>query len=274
MHCKDFREISEAYLNDELLVETNLQVFKHLEHCADCRHDFAARKALRQHLRSAVLRADESAIDPAFATRVRAELRSAAVDERGWFALLRSGWALVPAMSLLLVVAMAAFVFLRESPTDGIVATSPSALQTFLAEVSVKAAGSHDDCALEKMARWESGVPIKADAEVIAASVTRPLVESFDGGVDVLHSHDCLFDGKRFSHVIVRNKGDVISVFFDRSGAPAGTASTDSIVSEQERGHQVASFFSGPNAVFVVSDLPEPENVQAARTLLNSFSSS
>ncbi|RMD51619.1 hypothetical protein D6827_01875, partial [Candidatus Parcubacteria bacterium] len=48
MQCREFREISEAYLSDELLVETNIQVLEHLENCPKCRGEFAAKRRLRQ----------------------------------------------------------------------------------------------------------------------------------------------------------------------------------------------------------------------------------
>ena len=35
MRCEDFREIADSFLSDELLVETNHEVVRHLEDCED-----------------------------------------------------------------------------------------------------------------------------------------------------------------------------------------------------------------------------------------------
>ncbi len=272
MQCKDFREISDAYLSDELLVETNIQVYTHLEDCRKCRQDFANRRDLRQQLRTAVLKSDEFAIDPIFANRLELELKDAALKNKGWIGGLIPPRMLVPLVSMVLIVGMFSFVFFRYGGGSGEIAATQGSIAGFLTQVSLQAVGNHKDCALDNQELWEAhSVAIDEASAAVAAAVAPPVDEYFGGNVEVLHAHDCIYDGKSFSHVILKTNGHLVSIFVDKSGAisdPRGSPS-DSIVSEKENGLQVASFFSGRSAVFVVSDLPETDNLNAARKLLN-----
>jgi anti-sigma factor RsiW len=55
MQCREFREIADSYLSNELMVETNPRVIAHLEQCAECRQELKARRELRGKLREAFI---------------------------------------------------------------------------------------------------------------------------------------------------------------------------------------------------------------------------
>ena len=76
MQCYDFREIACLFLDDELLVETNHEVIRHLEACAECRRELAARRDIRVKLRAAVLSAPKLQMSEAFIARLRLELQT------------------------------------------------------------------------------------------------------------------------------------------------------------------------------------------------------
>ena len=59
MQCRDVRELADSFLSEQLLVETNHELLRHLETCPDCRADIADRRAIRDRLRGAFAR-DES----------------------------------------------------------------------------------------------------------------------------------------------------------------------------------------------------------------------
>ena len=273
MHCSEFRELSESYLSDELLVETNLRFYGHIEACPSCRDDFAARRALRARIRRAVATSPEFVLQPAFETRMNARLREEALSHQGWTSIFASPKLLVPTLAVVLVMFFGGLVGLRMVGSDSVIANSNSALTAFLAETSAKAINSHDNCAVKKLAQWESRqTPMAETAEQTAIAVAEPIRASFANDVEILHSHDCIFDGKRFSHVIVRRNGHLLSVFFDRDGKVKGVNGADShIVSERDNGMQVASFVAPVGPVFVVSDLPEAENLHTARVLSDAF---
>ena len=82
MQCQEFREIADSYLGNELIVETNHAVISHLEHCAACRRELAARRALRTRLREAFINAPENQMRPEFAESLHAQLQTRALGRR------------------------------------------------------------------------------------------------------------------------------------------------------------------------------------------------
>lgn len=74
MQCREFREIACSFLDDELLVETNHEVIRHLETCASCRRELTARRELRHKLRAAITRAPEVRMSDEFVNRLRTQL--------------------------------------------------------------------------------------------------------------------------------------------------------------------------------------------------------
>src|SRR5258708_28116731 len=82
MQCREFREIADSYLGNELIVETNHEVISHLEDCAECRRELAARRQLRSQLREAFIKAPENQMPAEFAQRLSAQLHAYALGER------------------------------------------------------------------------------------------------------------------------------------------------------------------------------------------------
>src|ERR1041384_7369855 len=55
VYCKRIRSYLDSYLNNELLVETNHEVLKHLETCAACAQSLEDRTRLKDQLKRAVM---------------------------------------------------------------------------------------------------------------------------------------------------------------------------------------------------------------------------
>lgn len=276
MQCREFREISEAYLSDELLVETNIQVYGHLENCPKCRAEFAQRRELRQKLHSAVKNAPEFQINPVFASRLSANLKEAALYESGWQKILRAPKLLIPAMAAVLIVAALGFVFLSSPNKQTELAQTQQSITKGLIEISLKAAANHEDCALKKMQMWEKTAKEDyAEKAVYTENIAKPLQAKFSEKIEMLHAHDCLFEGRIFTHVILRRGGQIVSVFFDKADTmpEINNSTSASIICEKENGFQVASFQNKNRAIFVVSDMTETDNLSAARALSDSFAS-
>src|SRR5260370_5669729 len=82
MQCREFRDIADSFLGNELIVETNHEVISHLEHCSECRRELAARRELRGQLREAFIKAPENQMPAEFAQRLSAQLHAYALGER------------------------------------------------------------------------------------------------------------------------------------------------------------------------------------------------
>src|SRR5260370_9215016 len=91
MQCREFRESADSYLGNELIVETNPEVISHLETCAECRWELAARRELRSQLREAFIKAPENQMSEEFGQRLSAHLHEQAFG-RSVTALSRRGW--------------------------------------------------------------------------------------------------------------------------------------------------------------------------------------
>src|SRR5262245_36377547 len=97
--CEKTRRYLDSYLSNELLVETNHELMRHLESCQDCSQALVVRGRVKAALARAV-RSMEA--PPALQARIQKQLR----DERSRGTLVRLGahWALaVAAMALLIL---------------------------------------------------------------------------------------------------------------------------------------------------------------------------
>ncbi len=271
MNCAEFREMSEAYLNDELLVETNIRVFGHLELCEKCREDFRTRKELRYRIRKAAIASDDLAVDPAFVDRLSASLREHATNRQPAWSVWFSTFRLAAATLAIVVLAAAAYLVAPQIFT-GSGDLRASVIRT-LTEASLMAIAQHDDCAVEKMEMWTSGsVPITPAGQAMATAVLGPVSEGFDKNFRLTHAHDCAFEGRIFSHVILDRNGHTISVFIDKTqSSELNGIEPGILVSEKQQGLQVAFFAKDGKGIFVISDLPESENMSLARSLSGSL---
>lgn len=275
MQCREFVEVSESYLSDELLVETNHQVNHHIEHCPDCRADFASRRVLRRRVNSAGRNAANFQINPVFNNKLEFGLKEEAMRSNFWSKLWSSPKILLPAMAVL-ILAFGFGIFYLNNGSSNII-TASNSLTKGLAELAHFAAGNHKECALEKLGMWEemskSDYPEKA---AYTEKTLAPLKEKYSDNLEMLSVHDCEYQGKQFTHVVIRNGSNIVSVFFDKSdvlSAPKDSR-VSPIMSDVEEGFQVASFANNTQAIFVVSDMPETENLNIARVLSDSLSRS
>lgn len=90
MQCEHFREIACFFLDDALLVETNHEVIRHLETCAGCRYELAARRDIRIKLRAGVASAQELQMTDEFAARLRTQLQARTRRRKFFGSLLRN----------------------------------------------------------------------------------------------------------------------------------------------------------------------------------------
>ncbi len=311
MLCRDFHKVADSYLGDELLIETNHDVIAHLETCAACRHELTARRELRAKMRTAFTHAPEVQMRAEFAARLRTQLRATALQpakasrarNRTWLAL----------AACLIVAAMFGLVAVRQRQRDKAQAAqsassvqqggsaeeknllaTPSgatdanrAVNLALTEMAGFAVGDHRNCAIkfhlpeQPISLEEAGRKYdRAYINLAQAMVTRP--EETAGAIELLELHSCVFEGRRFGHVVLKYHGRRVSLLvtdLELSGAAAARQSSatsdahqQAIACSQVAGYQVSCFETARHAVFVVSDLSEAENLNLARALAPSVS--
>ncbi len=304
MNCQQFEETIDSYIGDESLIEENREISHHLESCPACEGDFAARQQLRTRLRSAVKNDPQTQINSIFARRLEANLRQSALRPT-FLEKLKAGffinspiWAATAAACLLIGIFFGA-VWLGRSPAETDVAVqqqnqiieptgnnqpaakSAQIVQADWKEMTREAVGDHENCALHFRLQ-EKPIPLEEaakrygkfnrdlDKTVAAAVRSIALTENETGKagdkIEFLDAHSCIFNGRRFAHVILRRGGEKISVLVADTNLPTN-ANGDQIAAQSEGAMQSASFRAAQHAVFVVSDLSERENMRVAQAI-------
>ena len=263
VQCRDFRELADSYLSDELLVETNHDVIRHLETCADCRRELAARRNLRSKLRRGFESAPDLQMSEKFAGTPTTQLRDVAFSR----AHLSATKYIAIAASLLIVAAL-----------GFIVVQQRWRLQTS-AVLTASVVGDHQDCALNHRLD-EKPIDLneagrKYDRAYINLVSGLMSEDRLPAGVELVDAHSCVFKGRRFGHVILKYHGQLVSVLVTNIETQDHVGSTgvkEAIAEAQLDGFQLAHFETTRHAVYVVSGLSDAENLSIARAIEPSLS--
>ena len=261
--CRQVRERADAFLSEQLLIETTQDIVRHLEGCPACRAEFEARRRLRGALKSAFEKAGDLQPRAEFVDGLRARLADEAASPvrrpapwRRWGAL---------AASLLLVAGLG-------------VALRPWLSASGLAALARLAAGDHENCALtfrlaEKPITLEQAAQ-QDDAAFRRLQTVEPETTALPGGpLEVVDRHSCVWQGVRFAHLVLRYKDTMVSVVVAsdagaaRSWIPWSQLSHDPAALPSSEGHQLASFRGAAHTVFVVSSLPAADVQAVARVM-------
>ena len=300
MECEQVRQLADSYLSDELIVETNHQIISHLEHCADCRRELAARRELRTRLREAFTTASENQIRPEFLSRLSEQLRDQALGRRidsarsadglrlfhgqRRIALLALAACLVLAIGIALtIVWQRTSLFTHPGPQEiGLKGPTPDnsgpdsgvPVNLVKTELARSAVGDHRDCAIhfrleEKPIDLEVAGHKYDPVYINLAKAVLPEGKS-PLDVEVVEAHSCIFEGRRFAHIVLKYRGRLVSLLVTEGVTevtPPTPSQSQVIACSQFDGYQVSCFQTARHAVFVVSDLPEGENLGLARAV-------
>lgn len=262
MNCRDFRDVADSFLSDELLTETNHEILQHLDTCPSCRVEMAVRRQLRGSLRAAFDRAPDLQPPPDFAERLRGQMRVAAADagrdrpfSRRWLML---------AAGVLLTAGLASAVFMTQlmAPVDAL---------------ARDAIGDHWNCAL-KNRKVRTPVSLEEAAQrfdrAYRVLLTAPPneISTPNGPARVVDRHSCAFGTRRFGHVILQYRQHVVSLLVttddERSGGVTLPRDSDPhLHGEPVNGLSVASIRGARHAILLVSDLEGRELAQLSTTV-------
>jgi anti-sigma factor RsiW len=256
MQCREVRDLADSFLSEQLLVETNHEVLRHLENCPDCRAELEARRALRTAIQRAFLNADALRVREDFARDIGTGLRSVS---RGAGRLSRRH---AVAAAAVMALAAGAGLFLRPEDLDAI---------------ALDAVGDHRNCAV-RFRLPEKPIPLE-EAETRYAAWYRRLRDTppaelalSAGPVRVVERHACVFNGRRFAHVVLQFQGQIVSLLVteDRHWLPnlTGGEGQPHLVSQPVAdGFSVMSFSTSRHRVSFVSNLGEAELREVAEGL-------
>ncbi len=265
MHCDDFRVIADSYLSDELLIETNHDVIRHLDSCANCRFELAGRRQLRHRLKiqfneSAALRIREG-----FAAGLKLQLRDQALG-RPRIAIPRFAYVGVAASILIAVaVGILGLQSLRNSRRELLAWTN----------LTESAIGDHRECAVEHrlaptiISLDEAGRTYDRAFANLASAVSSEGV--LPAGAQLLDAHSCMFQGKRFAHFVVKYHDQIASVLVAKVDAPNSRAPRPEpgqlVKGFDANSYRIAFFQTSKHAGFVVSGMNEADNLAIARSV-------
>ena len=234
MQCAEVIDLLDSFLDDQLLVETNRGILQHVSTCPRCRTELDDRRRVRLALRGAFERSPALAPSPAFLATMAEQARSggrARRSQRVW----RAAWAIAATLAL--------------------VATAAGGQMWISTRRSVAlaraAVGDHRNCALQFRLPEQ---PISLDE---AATRFDPVYRRFasvspaNDRATVVARHVCVFEGRRFAHLVLSYDHELVSVL-----VPVG-ASASALDVRDFDGERVLAFRAGRFTAFVVSALSD-----------------
>jgi anti-sigma factor RsiW len=255
MECRDVRNVAEAFVADQVMVETAGAVVGHLERCPSCRADIEGRRRLRSAVRAAFNAAPGLAPRPEFVANISSRLRAEAgnskrgrVWSRTWLAL---------AASLLVV---AGGLELQSVGIAGFASVVQAAVHDHrFCYLTFK--GSDPPIPLE-----EAALRYDDPSDRLLADV-EPSPTALSGGpVRILRRHSCVYDNRRFVHIVLQYRNTALSLVVtpdDRvlAALPRASAPADgSVVSlPSVDGLHVAAFRGPQHAVFLIGSLSDDD---------------
>jgi hypothetical protein len=250
MECRDVRELAESFISEQLLTETNHELLRHLETCPSCRRDVEIRRSLRDAIRRAFVADGELQPTPGFAERLRDDLQhlqhtlvqTPVRRTSRW-------WALAAAATI--VLSAAGGLWWRASIES-------------LQAMARNAVGDHRNCAL-KFQLAEKPIALEDAARrydpAFRVLETHP-PDAFGtslGLARVIERHSCVYQGRRFAHVVLQYRGRIVSLLVTGSDGAASIALPGGEPRHPQRvdAMSVVSVSAPGHVIFFVGDLPE-----------------
>jgi hypothetical protein len=225
--CRNTRAKLDSYIDDELLVETNLEMVRHFQNCGGCAREAAKRRELRDRLRAA---ARGVPAPTGLDERVRAHLRR---EGRS-----KTPWSLMAIAAIVVLCLGSWFAYERRVLRAGV--------------------GDHLHCAVIRQGFLK---PVGQDK---LSTQYKPVLaiarQHAPDGMYLTVAHECTSDGRKFVHVTFRDQQRLLSVIVTRRGEweklPGG------LHTGKVKGFQAAAFETGAYLVYTVSDLSKQENLR------------
>src|SRR5271157_1156016 len=263
--CAWIRRHLDAYLSNELLVETTSEVLRHLESCEACSRELEARTRVRDALRKAAM----SRIPPEeLRQSIQRQLRKMQPGFSGgsrW-----RNWAVALAGLLVVVLGgIATQPWLRVLRGRRIVASVLALGVADHLQCAIKAHNYPDIANPPEQLRQKLGPQYAGLLEIVQQELP---------GFEILEAHICSVQGspRKYVHFITRGRGTILSVILTRSERAqfpagkelrAGASGSVNLYEAHLEGMNAAGFESKEYWGFVVSDLSPDTTMQIAYEL-------
>ena len=275
--CETTRKYLDSYISNELLVETNHEILRHVESCSACAAELETRTRLRARLKSAV---NAQSVPPELQVRIREQIRR---SESGWagFTWLSAGWPRwAGAMaSAVVVIGFGLWVTLPGERLPGL--TDRPAQNAYIQRISTSLAavlkvglGDHIHCSIFR--KYPKNPPAPEMMESDLGPAYKGLLPVVRAAVPddyrVVMAHQCSYLGRKFIHLTFEKDGRLLSLVVARKQAGesleglAPSSEPDGIPIYQSAAgrYRVAGFEAGNFFAYVVSDLKDKSNLQIA----------
>lgn len=294
MDCRNFKDLLDSYLCEELAVETNHQILGHAEHCPPCRAEMASRRQLRQSLQRACSKEEMSEVAcERLRQLLRAEAQTSGNDglsrtASDW----RKRWSsffslrvMIPAtVAAALLISIAGYTAFLKKPGPPAPGNNPDKLiaRSSLSEILMtEAADDHRKCAPHFIPEVGPSEMPDSVREFDSAYVGLAAVAAEGAEGLQLHSaHVCRSGERRFAHLVYTRGSQAISLLVTKRDARALTDekqlfqeknfTTEDITELQAAlrdGLALGAFQTAKHVVVVVSGLPQAQNDELAITL-------
>jgi len=263
--CERIRRHLDAYLSNELLVETTSEILRHLETCEACARELETRTRVRDLVRRAA-----TSQTPPEELRQAIQRRLRETQPGLWGGSRELTWAVALAGIVVIVL-------------GGIVAHQWVRVvrgKRIVAGVLALGVSDHVQCAIKGHNYPEVANPPEVLRKKLGPQYAGLLdvVHQNLPGFEILEAHICSIPGssRKYVHFITRGRGTILSVILTRNdGAqlPSGgafrtvVAGHVNLYAAREQGMNVAGFESRGYLGFVVSDLDRNVTLQIADQL-------
>ena len=275
--CETYRRYFDAYLDNELLVETNQDVLEHLESCADCTRLIESRVRIKQLVKNAVAAEEAPAV---LAEQLRHRFRA----RPGFFSRDTVRWMIAAAAVLALAIGGVETLrwgyVIGVSQPAGVVETVSARVQELLRVGLV----DHVHCAivLERWKRFISFEEMKADSTRSAlGSEFIDLVPAVQARLGpyfkMVQGHRCTANHRQYIHLILTgDKGAIVSlVITEKRGESFAQADAVAVINasglqiyrDRQGILEIAGFESDKYLTYVVSNLNHDSNLHVASTI-------
>lgn len=265
MNCPEIRELAGAYVSEQLSPEMVDALAAHLDACPECTEEIARLRRLRVALRSAYLASPDLAPRADFTAALRSQLHAQSQRQAPPRAAARRTW-LALAAGLVLVAGGGAG--LRSLGITGFTAILQAAV------------GDHLNCVvafklLERPLALERAAERYDDPVDRSLATVQPSSGELSGGpLRVLERHSCVFEGRRFAHIVLRYKRELVSVVVTPDGrwlrnmpgaAPPGDGQV--VALSPVDGLHVATWRGPDHVVFAISALSDRDLLEVTRSV-------